>query len=96
MIFFNLHTHKYTNQDGVIEIVNQYPNEFSDEIPHYSIGIHPWYITDERVSEDVNTIKKKLQLNERKMIGAPLTIDFQTMDDNQGFVYQILVSVQTR
>ena len=39
---------------------------------------------------------KKLQLNERKMIGAPLAIDFQTMDDNQGFVYQILVSAQTR
>jgi len=39
---------------------------------------------------------KKLQLNERKMIGAPLTIDFQTLDDDQGFVYQILISAQTR
>jgi TatD DNase family protein len=56
MKFVNLHTHFYTNSDSILEIVNQYPNEFSDEIPHYSIGIHPWYITDERVSEDVNTI----------------------------------------
>lgn len=39
---------------------------------------------------------KKLQLNEMNMIGAPLIVDFQTLDDEQGFVYQILMSVQTR
>jgi hypothetical protein len=39
---------------------------------------------------------KKLQLNEAKMIGAPLTVDFQTLDDSQGFVYQILNSAHIR
>jgi TatD DNase family protein len=28
----------------VLELVNQYPQEFDDAIPFYSIGIHPWYI----------------------------------------------------
>ena len=69
MKFVNLHTHFYTNSDSILEIVNQYPYEFIDAIPHYSIGIHPWYISDERVSEDLNFIKKKLQLNECIALG---------------------------
>ncbi len=28
MQFFNLHTHKFTNQPNVLELVNQYPWEF--------------------------------------------------------------------
>lgn len=69
MQFVNLHTHSYTNSDAVLEIVNQYPNEFIADIPHYSIGIHPWHIVDERVSEDLNTIKTKLNLNECIALG---------------------------
>ena len=69
MKFVNLHTHFYTNSDSILEIVNQYPNDFSDAIPHYSIGIHPWYILEDRVSEDLNTIKKKLQLKECTALG---------------------------
>jgi TatD DNase family protein len=52
-----------------LEIVNQFPNEFLDDIPHYSIGIHPWYISDERVNEDLNFIKNKLHLKECIAIG---------------------------
>jgi TatD DNase family protein len=52
-----------------LEIVNQYPNEFIEDIPHYSIGIHPWYISDERVNEDLNFIKNKLQLKECIALG---------------------------
>jgi TatD DNase family protein len=69
MKFVNLHTHIYTNSDSVLEIVNQYPNEFLDAIPNYSIGIHPWYISEERVSEDLDTIKNKLQLTECIALG---------------------------
>jgi hypothetical protein len=39
---------------------------------------------------------KKLQTNELAMIGKPLTVDFQTLGDEQGFVYQILISAQIR
>lgn len=69
MKFVNLHTHFYTNSDSVLEIVNQYPNEFSAEIPHYSIGIHPWHIDDTRWNDDLKIIKDKLSLKECIALG---------------------------
>ena len=59
MQFVNLHTHFNTNSDSILEIVNQYPHEFSEEISHYSIGIHPWHIDDNRLNEDLQLIKQK-------------------------------------
>jgi TatD DNase family protein len=61
MNFFNFHTHKFTNQVDVLELVNQYPQEFDDAIPFYSIGIHPWYIVADRVEADLGIIESKLQ-----------------------------------
>ena len=61
MDFFNLHTHKGTNQANVLELVNQYPREFDSEIPYYSIGIHPWYIDKEQVEADFAIIETKLK-----------------------------------
>ena len=60
MEFFNLHTHKYTYQSHVLELVNQYPQEFDDTIPYYSIGIHPWFIAKERIETDLSIIESKL------------------------------------
>ena len=61
MKFFNLHTHKFTNQETVLELVNQYPQEFDAAIPYYSIGIHPWYIDEQRLETDLQIIESKLQ-----------------------------------
>jgi len=61
MKFFNLHTHNFTNSNSVFELVNQYPNTFDAAIPHYSIGIHPWYITENRIQEDLTIIETQLQ-----------------------------------
>ncbi|MFV5701205.1 TatD family hydrolase [Flavobacterium sp. XS2P12] len=61
MKFFNLHTHKFTNQPDVLELVNQYPWEFDARIPFYSIGIHPWFIVEERLESDFAIIESKLQ-----------------------------------
>jgi TatD DNase family protein len=61
MKFFNLHTHKLTNQDTILELVNQYPKEFDATIPYYSIGIHPWYIDEQRLETDLQIIESKLQ-----------------------------------
>ena len=60
MQFFNLHTHLQTNQINVIELVNQYPQQFDAAIPFYSIGIHPWYIVQDRVEADLAIIEGKL------------------------------------
>lgn len=60
--FINLHTHKFSNLSDVIEVVNQYPWEFDALIPTYSIGIHPWYVDENRLETDLEIIKEKLQL----------------------------------
>lgn len=69
MIFYNLHTHKYTNQDNFIEIVNQYPQKFDASIPNYSIGIHPWYIVENRIESDLEIIESKLKDDKCLAIG---------------------------
>lgn len=69
MQFFNLHTHKFTNNPAVFELVNQYPWEFDCSIPHFSIGIHPWYINEERLESDLKMIEDKLQLEECLALG---------------------------
>lgn len=69
MKFFNLHTHKFTNNSNVLELVNQYPWEFDATIPKYSIGIHPWYIDENRLESDLKTIDEKLQFKECLALG---------------------------
>lgn len=69
MKFYNLHTHKFTNNPDVFELVNQYPWEFDDSIPNYSVGIHPWYIDENRLATDLKIIEEKLQLSECLALG---------------------------
>lgn len=60
-MLYNLHTHKYSNHPNCLELVNQYPQEFDASIPWYSIGIHPWYIVENRIEEDLAVIEDKIQ-----------------------------------
>jgi TatD DNase family protein len=69
MQYINLHTHKFTNDSNVLEIVNQYPQEFDVNIPFYSIGIHPWYINESRVEADLLIIEEKLKLQNCLALG---------------------------
>jgi len=66
---YNIHTHKSTNQENVLEIVNQYPNEFDASVPYFSIGIHPWYIDLDKVGEHLGIIEEKLQLKNCLALG---------------------------
>lgn len=59
-MYYNFHTHKATNEFDIFELVNQYPQEFDISISNYSIGIHPWYIVENRVEEDLKIIEKIL------------------------------------
>ncbi len=69
MKFFNLHTHQYTNQIDVLELVNQYPQEFDATIPFYSLGIHPLYIDKNRLESDFEILNQKLALPECLALG---------------------------
>jgi TatD DNase family protein len=69
MEFFNCHTHQFTNQSNILELVNQYPQEFDASIPFYSIGIHPWYIKEDQIDEHLKIIEEKLQTKNCLAIG---------------------------
>lgn len=69
MQYFNLHTHQFTNQPNVLELVNQYPQEFDVTIPFYSIGIHPLYIDENRLERDFRVVDEKLALRECLALG---------------------------
>jgi len=69
MEFFNLHTHRYTANASILELVNQYPWEFEATIPHYSIGIHPWYIDENRLERDLKMMDEKLQASNCLAVG---------------------------
>jgi TatD DNase family protein len=61
MKFINLHTHKSTIQSITLELVNQYPLECNPSIPYYSIGIHPWFIKQETLENELKIIEDNLQ-----------------------------------
>jgi TatD DNase family protein len=69
MNYFNLHTHNFTHQSDVLELVNQYPQEFKAQIPFYSIGIHPLYIDENRLESDFQMLAEKLALPECLALG---------------------------
>lgn len=58
-MYFNLHTHHYTGDAEILELVNQYPDEFAP-VQYYSVGIHPWRIVPERLEADLELIESKL------------------------------------
>ncbi|WP_291145699.1 TatD family hydrolase [Flavobacterium sp. UBA7680] len=69
MEFFNFHTHQFTNQSNIVELVNQYPQEFDSAIPFYSIGIHPWHIKESEIDLELKIIEEKLQTENCLAIG---------------------------
>jgi TatD DNase family protein len=66
---FNLHTHHFTNDSTILELVNQYPWEFKESIPYYSVGIHPWFIDENRLEADLKIIAEKLPLKSCLAVG---------------------------
>lgn len=89
MQYFNLHTHQFTNQPEVLELVNQYPQEFDASIPFYSIGIHPLYIDENRLESDFKVVDEKLALPECLALGeCGLDKRSETPFEVQQFVFE--------
>lgn len=95
MQFINLHTHQFTNDSSILEVVNQYPWEFDEAIPTYSIGIHPWYIDENRLKSDLKLIDEKLESKECLALGEcgiDKRIEIQLEIQKEVFVKQILIA----
>jgi len=69
MQYFNLHTHQFSAQEEILELVNQYPLEFNEAIPWYSIGIHPWKINSETLASELDIIAEKLLMPNCLVLG---------------------------
>lgn len=67
--YINLHTHHFTNNNDVIEIVNRYPNELCENINNFSIGIHPWHINENTFETNLKLIEQKINLPNCMAIG---------------------------
>ena len=84
-MLYNLHTHKVSGNENVLEIVNQYPYDFDKNVSFFSIGIHPWYIDAGNLDEHLKTIEEKLQLKNCLALGEcgldkriDTSLEFQT------------------
>jgi TatD DNase family protein len=60
MIFFDVHTHKKASLKNVFSIENNYPNALDFTSP-FSIGIHPWFVNEDKIEEALLSVEKKLQ-----------------------------------
>ncbi|WP_396196391.1 TatD family hydrolase [Flavobacterium sp.] len=96
--FINLHTHQFSKDSEVIEIVNQYPWAFDASIPNYSIGIHPWFIDENRLAADLDCIAEKLQLAPCLALGEcglDKRIDIPMVVQMSVFRKQLEIAMQT-
>ncbi|WP_121966024.1 TatD family hydrolase [Myroides sp. N17-2] len=57
----NIHTHHSTGQKEIVEIVNQYPTTLDNTLSAYSVGIHPWYINEEHIEEELALLEQQIQ-----------------------------------
>jgi TatD DNase family protein len=60
MVFFDVHTHKKASQENVFSITNSYPSSIDFTLP-FSIGMHPWFLNEDKIEEDLLVIEEKLQ-----------------------------------
>lgn len=60
MYFFNFHTHFISNQ-SFSSIINIFPEDKIPENNYFSVGIHPWFINEEKIKEHLSLIEEKLK-----------------------------------
>ncbi|WP_010254492.1 TatD family hydrolase [Myroides injenensis] len=65
----DIHTHHIDKKVNDIAIINQYPLEANNTLPYFSVGIHPWYINEKRIEEELSFMEKHLKLNNCLAIG---------------------------
>jgi TatD DNase family protein len=97
MQYINLHTHRFSNNSNILELVNQYPWGFVENIPCFSIGIHPWYIDENRLQSDLKTIEEKLQQKQCLALGEcglDKRIEIPLVAQIQVFEKQIVLAQQ--
>ena len=61
-MFINIHTHQISSGNtSILDVYNQYPWNFTANDSYYSIGIHPVFIHQSDIENDLETIKQHIQ-----------------------------------
>lgn len=60
MVFFDVHTHKKASSESVFSIENKYPYAIDFTLP-FSIGVHPWFINEDKIVAEFLIIEEKLK-----------------------------------
>ena len=68
MNYFNLHTHDLNCPNGIISLFPEQKKEMING-KMYSMGIHPWYVNEESLPEDLSTIEVLAKGNKIVAIG---------------------------
>ncbi|MGG5506065.1 MULTISPECIES: TatD family hydrolase [unclassified Myroides] len=58
---YNIHTHYLHKEADTLALVNQDLSKVDWSIPYFSLGIHPWYIKEELLEEQLDFIETHLQ-----------------------------------
>lgn len=68
-MYYNIHTHHFSNNNEIVELVNQYPNEVDTKLPNFTVGIHPWYLNENTFLDDLTVIENAIQHPNFKAVG---------------------------
>ena len=75
MSYINIHTHRIEHGFDIFEIINpeikdkEYLDKLIENKHHYlSLGIHPWYIEENKIAEHAKTIKSLMDKQNILMI----------------------------
>lgn len=56
-LYIDIHTHTPENRDGVIQIINLFPEQVISQSPaFYSLGWHPWYLKEENYDSFIKIV----------------------------------------
>lgn len=65
----NLHTHRKSENQYVLDVVNQYPKESDSSASFFSIGIHPWYVVAEELELELALVEEYIKQDNALAIG---------------------------
>lgn len=68
-MYYNIHTHHFSHNAEVVELVNQYPRQADTSVPDFTVGIHPWYIEEEHMAEDLMLMEQFISLQNCRAVG---------------------------
>lgn len=68
-MYYNIHTHSFSGNKEIVELVNQYPRDTDTSLPYFTVGIHPWYINEAHLDEELRLMEQCMPLQACRAIG---------------------------